>query len=111
MLASIYNVPQTPGDLLIWSFNNADLHNQIRDRIRTKFGTTLTDYQLDPIPVQDMASWAYRHQLFHNAQNAVLGIAGNDLTNFNPQDVETFRGWIELHALEMQLACTQLGVG
>ena len=109
-LANIWNVPQTTDDLQWWSFSNCALHNQILAAIQRQTGIILTTYLIDPIVATDYGGWAYRHQIMHNQQNAVLGIQGNDLTNFDPTNNDVFRGWIELHASEMQQACNLLGI-
>lgn len=111
MLASLYNIPQDTNGFNQFSFANVDQHRKIISAIRSKIGTQLTEYIIDPIPLFDFPTWAYNHQLMHNAQNAVLGIVGNDLTTVDFSKPEQVANWISLHAFEHYQAAGILGIG
>jgi len=109
MIAGLWNVPQSQGELDYLSFINADLHRRIALALQAQ-GHKIDIIELDPISPIAHEDWALRHQAVHNAQNGFLGIAGNDLTEFNPKDRERFEGWIQLHAVEMIAAAQKLGI-
>lgn len=109
-LPSLFNVPLTREELDIWTFSNADEHQKIAAACLTQLSATIPQFPLDPIPVDDLGTWAYNHQAIHDAQNAVLGIAGNDLTTVDLNDTAQLSNWIQLHAQEHYQAAGLLGL-
>lgn len=108
-LAGIYNVPDDPKTLAVWSFNHASHHQQINAAIFSQYGIALPGYVLDPFVPGD-TSWIYSHQTMHNNQDAVLGIEGYDLTDVDFNDQGQLAGWIFLVADEHRQASAILGL-
>lgn len=100
MLPLLYNSPKDKSGFDEFSFANIDEHRKIATAVKTLYGITLSQYIIDPIPLFDFSAWAYRHQQMHNEQNAVLGIAGNDLTTVDLSKEDQVSAWINLHAQE-----------
>lgn len=111
MLAGFYNTPDDEQSLKWFSFINQDSHQRIVDQIYTNTGDNLQVYPMDPIPLFDISAWAYNHQNMHNDMNAVLGFAGNDLTDVDFSRPDLIRNWIWLHAIEHVQAENALGIG
>lgn len=109
-LPNLWNLPTTPETLAIFSFSNMDEHRKAAQQILVQLNATITLRPLDPIPLADIGAWAYNHQLVHNQQNAVLGIAGNDLTTVDFNDLSQLVNWIQLHAQEHYQASQILGL-
>lgn len=120
-LAALWNLPTTPAEFAIWTFNHAVTHQDINRFIGLKFapngtpgtGLTLPSYVLDPLDPDDpnmVLTWAYQHQIMHWNQNQVLGIAGQDLTGVDWRDAEALAGWIQDHSSEHVQAAQILGI-
>lgn len=109
-LASLYNVPKTEQQFAEFAFANQNEHFKIQEAIQRLLGFTVQVFPLDPIPVNDVGSWAYNHQAMHNQQNEILGIAGNDLTQINFADDAEAEGWAFDHASEHLQAAQILGL-
>lgn len=113
-LATLFNIPSDPFAFQQFSFSNAEHHVLIANAIQTLYNQATPAYILDPIPVLDSQGgagvWLYNHQAVHNFQNAVLGIAGNDLTGVDWQKPDEVADWINLHAEEHRTAATRLGI-
>ena len=107
-LATLLNIPGEERGMLDFSFANQDEHFKIAERVRAIFDVSLLVQPLDPLRIDDLSGWLYRHQQMHNQQNAVLGIRGNDLTGLDPQDKAQLAGWIWLHFSEHQQAANVL---
>ena len=108
-LASLYNLSNDPIVMSRWSFNNADGHTRINQRIHDLFNINLTYFVLDPITAQ-RDQFLQSHQQAHNEINAVLGIVGNDLTDVNFDNPSQLRAWIFLHYQEHQQANLKLRI-
>lgn len=106
-LANLLNVPSDPAGWSYFSFSNQDQHRQIAAGLLAK-GTRVQDYQLDPIPLQDMGAWARTHQQSHNEFTQILGITGADLSSVDFTKPEQVASWIRLHWSEHQQAATML---
>ncbi len=111
MLAALVNSPTDEKSWLEWSFHNADQHNLIVSSLFNQQGVSLPAYVLDPIPSFDIANWLRRHQDIHLRQNAVLGIAGSDLTDVDFQNKAQLEAWVQLHFVEHLAASSKLGLG
>ena len=110
-LASLWNVPRSREFFAWFAFSNQAHHAAIADETLRQLTVTLTQFPLDPMPL-DLSSgdWLYNHQTMHDQQNAVLGITGNDLTQVNFRDISQLTNWIQLHAEEHRQAATILGI-
>ena len=109
-VASLFNVPASDRDFLVFSFANADQHALIADRIFATKGVLLPVFVLDPIP-SDAQTWLQTHQAAHVAFTDVLGIAGVDLTAVDFNDPEQAASWSRLHGEEHRQAAKILGFG
>ncbi len=110
-IAGLYNVPGTESEFLTWSFINAAHHRDIARVVYQLVGTVLPEFQLDPFDPNNPGVWLYQHQLMHQNQNEVLGIAGYDLLDVDWQNEGERAGWIQLHASEHYQAANILKIG
>lgn len=102
MLVTLLNVPQSARDWEIWSFAHRESHDAINSAIRTQGGPTLADYQLDPIPPDDLRGWLERNQQAHNEMNGAVGAQSSDLLDVDLKDARQRAAWVWLHYLEHQ---------
>lgn len=109
-LPTLLNQPQSLDDLSVFSFENNNSHVKIADGIRALAQVTLPFYVLDPIPEKEIGTWLYNHQAAHNAQNAILGITGNDLTDVDFNKPDQLAAWIANHFDEHYQAHQILGL-
>ena len=113
-ITGLYNIPQSPEELSTWAFIHQAHHIDINAAIYNQLLIALPMYQLDPFKPDDQTSiktWLYQHQLMHQNQDKVLGIAGFDLTDVEWQDIDQLAGWIEQNAQEHYTAGNLLGIG
>ena len=110
-LATLMDVPQTPEDFAVWSFAHAANHKDIIRVIFERNGPSLSEFVLDPFNPVDMSTWLYQHQLMHAAQNAVLGIAGYNLTALDWEDENEVSTWFWNHGQEHYQAGALLNLG
>lgn len=111
-LIVLYENPlASPDQLATWSFSNAASHRDINRVIFGLTGDILPDFVLDPFDPRDMTIWLYQHALMHNAQNAVLGIAGFNLSNVNWGDQADLDAWLWNHGQEHYQAAAILELG
>ena len=113
-IAGLYNIPVTEPQLAQWSFDNATAHADIVRLIFQNYGQQLDTYVLDPFDPQDesqMQAWLYQHQIMHQQMDAILGIAGYDLTDVDFTNQGILAGWIASHANEHVQAGQILGLG
>ena len=111
MLAQLLNVPETEHDWSIWGWANFDVNNQIRQAIKDQKGLTLPEYQLEPIPWNDIDTWLDNNQQAHIDFTSALGIQSSDLLHTDLQDRNQRAAWIWLNFSECQWACQQLKIG
>ena len=114
-LADLANVPNSQQDLAIWASLHMVHHRDILRRVREVYKIQLDEYSLDPLIIDpagfdNVGSWGYQHQIMHNQMDAVLQIAGNDLTEVNWTDQGERAEWIFLNFVEHQQAGAKLGV-
>lgn len=110
-IAALFNIPGDADSLGWFSFQNAASHAGIAAAVKTQLAVVLVQYPLDPMPLGEaLGGWLYNHQSMHDQQNAVLGIAGNDLTTFDIKDRSQVVNWIQLHAEEHRQAESLLGL-
>ena len=93
-----------------FSFANQDHHLQIAREIYRQANLIIPVYSLDPINPQDAGVFLYQHQQAHNAQNSILGIAGNDLTTIDLTNKGELEEWILIHFQEHYTAQQLLGL-
>jgi hypothetical protein len=67
-------------------------------------------YVLDPVNPDNSTTFLYQHQEMHNNTDALLGIAGYDLTTVDMRDPEQLAAWIYLNAQLHYQEATALGV-
>ncbi len=109
MIATLFNIFNDAQGLNQFSFANADEHLRINEAIVARNGPALSYYVLDPIPTgPDAKTWLRTHQDIHNQMNAVLGLAGNDLSEVDFNDPDQVASWIWLHAQEHVAASDKL---
>jgi hypothetical protein len=109
-IAPLFNIPGSEIDFNIFSFHNQDMHRRIIEAIAATRNIVLPLYQVDPIPLNDLAGWAENEQAMHNDFTRVLGIVGSDFSSPNPNDQSEWSSYIYLHAQEMYQAATMLGL-
>lgn len=110
-IAALLSVPETPEQMLEWSFAHNVHHQLIAASVFSLAGVSLPVYPLDPINLVDFGGWLAHNQTIHTAQNAVLGISGFDLSDVDWRNRAQFAHWIAQHASEHYQASTLLQIG
>lgn len=110
MLARLLNIPRSPDEWSVWSFNHRDSHQRIRAAIQEKYGATLPDYQLDPIFPQDLQGWLQRNAQSHIDFDGVLELQSSDLLEVDFQNDGESQAWHNLHYQEHYNAELALGI-
>ena len=110
MLVALLNVPRTEQEWAIWSFAHKQSHLAITKAVAAKGGAELANYQLDPIPQDDLPNWLARNQEAHNDMNGAVGAQSSDLLDTDLKDERERQSWIWLHFLEHQTAEQKLGI-
>jgi hypothetical protein len=110
-LANLYNVPGNDAERAQWSFAHMAHHRDINLAIYNLLKVALPEFPLDPVDPNDTGTWEYQHQVMHDNQNRVLGIAGQDLTGVDWKDQNLLAGWIFLQTSEHYQASNILGIG
>lgn len=109
-LGPLFNIPRTPEDWATFAFHNFDSHNRIAIAINAKYQINIDTFPLDPIPLNDIETWARNHQQAHNLQNGILGISGADFTSGDFSREDELANFIQLHGNEHRLAENKLGI-
>lgn len=111
MLVALLNVPRSPADWAQWSFAHKQSHLAIASAIAARNSTQPpAEYQLDPIPENDVPGWLTRNQQAHNDMNGAIGAQSSDLQDIDLKDEKQRASWIYSHFLEHQTAEQALGV-
>lgn len=110
MLAALLNIPHTQEDWSHFSFDHRDSHARIRDAILKKYGTNLTDYQIEPMNPTDMQNFLDNNAQLHNDMNSVLGLQGINLEVVDLSKDNEKASWISFHYLEHYYAEQKLGI-
>lgn len=84
---------QDPHSRLEWELHHAAEHTEVRQAIQSQGIAIVPNHELYPVNWQDWQAWALRHQLAHNEENSVLGIAGTDLQGVNFRDRKAAEEW------------------
>lgn len=71
----------------------------------------LDQFQLDPMDLNNLGLWIFRHQLMHSEINAILGTQGYDLTSLDWTDPDQLAEWLRLNGDEHVRISAALGVG
>ena len=109
-LPQLYAMPQTPGDWQAWAFNHAAGHyDWVRAALEQKH-QQLVQYQLSPLPFENLGLWLYQHQSMHNQINTVLGTSGFDLLELDWGDPDQLQEWLNLNGDEHVRIAAALGV-
>lgn len=111
-LPSLLNVPSSKNDWDTWSFAHRTHHDLIRQAIfrQTNGADNLFQYQLDPLPADEIHDWLSRNQQSHDDMNQVLGLQGVDLEGVDFKDKKQLFAWIQIHWLEHQNASLALDI-
>ena len=109
-LASLYSVPESPGDWHVWSFANADSHLRIIQAIFAQQKQELPYLSVDPIPWDSLSDWLRNHQQMHNDMDGVLDIQSSDFTIPSFRDRADMEAFILAHADEHRSAEQALGL-
>ena len=110
MLAALLNVPNSPQDWNVWSFNNRTELTRIRTSIRQKLNVNLPEYQLDPIAFNAVTLWQLWNQQAHQDFNGALQLPSVDLEGADFSDRRQLEAWIWLNYQEVRAAEAALGV-
>lgn len=111
-LPTLLNVPRTRNEWDAWSFAHRTHHAAIRQAIYAESHTSdnLFEYQLDPIPQDQIQDWLARNQQSHDDMNQVLDLQGVDLESVDVKDPKQLAAWIYIHWQEHQSAAIALGI-
>lgn len=82
-----------PRSLEQWALHHSAEHDEVRQAIQTQKSTVIPARELYPVNWQDWTAWAMRHQLAHNEENGVLGIAGTDLQSVDFRNKKDAEEW------------------
>lgn len=110
MLPALENIPHSPDTWNRWAFDHRDSHNRIRAAILKQFGSSLTDYQIDPIDPQNTTQFLQNNASLHGDMNSVLGLQSSDLEDVNLGDERELQSWIKIHYQEHLYAELKLQV-
>lgn len=111
MLARLLNVPSTPEEWQKWSYDHRLSHSLILQAAFAQKKVQLTDYVIDPIPMDHVTDWLERNQQMHAEADEVVGAQSVDLTDVDFRDPRQLQSWIYLHYLDHQTIEFRLGVG
>lgn len=109
MIATLLNVPKTPGEWTIFSFAHAQAHQAIRQALAAQ-GKQTGDYVLDPINHDAIEEWLGRVQQTHIEMNGALGLQSNDLTGVDFDDNNQAAAWFYLNWQEDNAAMVALKI-
>lgn len=110
-IANLFNVPGPSEELAVWSFAHASHHADIVRLLGQQHDFQFASFLLDPFDPGNMEVWLDQHQVMHNQMDAVLGIAGFNLSEVNWKSTDERSQWIWLNAQEHYQAGTILGLG
>ena len=109
-LAALFNTPNDPASLALWSFAHAVHHFDMNQQIQKRYGVTMPSFILDPFDPNNSATWEAQHQDLHVAMRQVLNISGFDLSEVNWQIPDSLAAWIQANAAEhIEAAVARVG--
>lgn len=111
-LPDLLNIPRTKDDWNRWSWAHRDHHTIIRQAIQKQSNGAddLFEYELDPLPSEEVSEWLSRNQQSHDDFNLVLGLQGTDLEGVDFKDPKQLAVWIQDHWQEHQSAANALSI-
>lgn len=111
-ITSLLNIPKDKNSWDKWSFAHRDHHDRIRQAIRQQSNgaDNLVQYQLDPIPADEVSDWLSRNQQSHDDMNQVLRLQGVDLEGVDFKNSQQLEAWIYVHWQEHSTAALALGI-
>lgn len=110
MRVTLLETPQTKTDWDRWSLAHKFDHDIIRQAILAQGGPNLTQYQLDPIALDQPLQFLENNQASHTDMNAAIGAQGSDLQDVDLTDQRQLQAWVNLHYLEHFTAGQRLKV-
>jgi hypothetical protein len=109
-LVYLLNAPRNADEWAIWSYAHRDQHLLIIQAVQAQFGISLTEYQVDPIPFQDLTRFLDNNQQMHDDFNEVLGTQSSDLQLADFRNPSELQAWIYLHRREHETAAEALKI-
>lgn len=103
-IASLFNVPGTEDEMNTWAFSHMADHRDIIRAVRNRYGLSLQEFALDPLPVNNMSTWLYQHQIMHNEMNSVFGLTGFNLVGVDIKNQDSLAGFILSNGVEHRAA-------
>jgi hypothetical protein len=110
MIANLLNIPASDEGRAQWAFSHMAHHRDVNRVIFQRFGVQLPEYTLGQINPRNPGTWIDQHQIMHNNMNAVLNIAGADLTDVEWQNQVELAAFIQLNFIEHLKANDLLGL-
>jgi hypothetical protein len=110
MLAALLNTPRTSENWNEWSFHHKDSHLRILQAIKQQLNFNVIEYDIDPIPPDDLPGWLEKNQEYHDEMNAALNLQGSDLESVDFKNPKEFEVWIFQHYQEHFDAESKLGI-
>ena len=95
MIVVLREVPRSPDEWATWGWHHRQDHAEIGDAIQTQKNLALTEYELDPIPL-DPTDWSQRHQQRHYDEDNATGVVPAQIGALEPQGAG-LADWIEAH--------------
>lgn len=111
MLASLLNIPHENNDWQWFSWNHRLSHDRIRQAIKAKYGTNLTDYQIDPLDSNNLGIFLQNNASLHTDMNGILKLPGIDLFDSDLTQENQKSAWMWFHWKEHNNAENVLGIG
>lgn len=110
-LPLLFEAPTDADTWRDWSFNHSVLHTDLIAALQQqKNAIGLQSFLLDPMDLNDLGMWFYRHQVSHNQANAILGTQGYNLLSFDWHDEDQLQEWLFLNGVEHTRFAQVLGV-
>jgi hypothetical protein len=91
-----------------WFYHYQD-HLEIVQAL-SKLGFAVSNYIIDPWVNEDKDGILERHQQFHNEMNAIMGIAGADLSDVDFRRENEVRAWVYLNYQDHLSAHVELNI-
>ena len=110
-VAGLANVPGNPQELAEWSFAHMAHHQDIIRVIYQITKQALPVYILDPVDIENSQVWADQHQQMHTAMDAILGISGFNLDDWDWKNQSTLAGNVYNNFVEHLQAANILEIG
>jgi hypothetical protein len=109
-LPDLYYPPPGEAGWREYWFNHWIDHQDIVQAIQEATGVQLQMYIIDPWVNSDKDGILERHQQYHDDMDAVLGIAGNDLSEIDFQKPNEVKSWVYLNYQEHLSAHSALNI-